>query len=685
MQDADASNPPQQRQMVMPDRMKWIYRDPTGNKQGPWSGLEMHDWYKAGFFSPELQVRKLEDSEYEPLASMIRRIGNSREPFLVPQIGIAHGPAGPSIPGAEGKGPPAPTGSAQPPFAGAFPSFGTTLTAEQQNALERRKQEEQYLMARQKEYLAQHQNQLKMQQHMGGMHPQQLHHQSSGHSLHSQPSYGSITSPPFPAPLGSASLQTPIAGSGFFEGQMRSADPLGPSNMSSNRDDEMSTYLERLNLGRQAQQQQQQFFNPNQANQDHQQQVNAMLQERARQAKEQEQFDSRQLQTDEARSSADRLAEYNRLRAAQEDDAQFAQPGPIGGHVNRLSGPPQQTQDHFDQRASYEQRQPEPLSLSEQVQKAAANQPTTQPQSPWGKIEAGPPQPLPPPPSDSPMPAPTPQRNRQSVAEALNAESESPPQQDSVETPTASMAPWAKDNNEATKGPSLKEIQAMEAQKAAKQEETQAAARRAMAEQERINQQNQTASAVPQPGLPSSANWASGVTPAVPAAAPTSPWAKPGAGKPAVATPVSATKKTLAQIQKEEEVKKNRALAASANIVASAPTSVSATAGNKRYADLASRGGQPQPAPNPTNAAWTTVGAGGKAKTPAPPTGPGSRTASGNALSTAPKTKPTVTTTKSTQQMATEELHRWTKAALGKGLDSKIPRMSCAIPFHIRY
>jgi PERQ amino acid-rich with GYF domain-containing protein len=51
--------------MVMPDRMRWIYRDPQGNTQGPWSGLEMHDWYKAGFFSPELQVKKLEDTDYE--------------------------------------------------------------------------------------------------------------------------------------------------------------------------------------------------------------------------------------------------------------------------------------------------------------------------------------------------------------------------------------------------------------------------------------------------------------------------------------------------------------------------------------------------------------------------------------------------------------------------------------------
>jgi PERQ amino acid-rich with GYF domain-containing protein len=78
----------QQRTMVMPDRMRWVYLDPQGQTQGPWSGLEMHDWYKASFFTADLSVRKLEDAEFEPLGQLIRRIGNSREPFLVPQIGV---------------------------------------------------------------------------------------------------------------------------------------------------------------------------------------------------------------------------------------------------------------------------------------------------------------------------------------------------------------------------------------------------------------------------------------------------------------------------------------------------------------------------------------------------------------------------------------------------------------------
>lgn len=183
----------QQKTMVMPDRMRWVYKDPQGNTQGPWSGLEMHDWYRAGFFSPELLVKKVEDADYEPLAQLIRRIGNSREPFLVPQIGIPGPPAAQASGSWPAQGAQGQQSAAQPPFAGNFPSFGTTLTAEQQNALERRKQEEQYLMHQQKEHLAYQQNLAKQMQMQNQR--QQLSHQQSMQSLHSQPSYGSMTSP----------------------------------------------------------------------------------------------------------------------------------------------------------------------------------------------------------------------------------------------------------------------------------------------------------------------------------------------------------------------------------------------------------------------------------------------------------------------------------------------------------
>ena len=684
--DTSSSQMPasQQRQMVMPDRMRWIYRDPSGHIQGPWSGLEMHDWYKAGFFSPELQVKKQEDADYEPLAQLIRRIGNSREPFLVPQIGIAHGSAAPipsSTAATSGAIPATTPSAAQPPFASSFPSFGTTLSAEQQNALERRKQEEQYLMARQKEHLAQQQVILKQMQHIGGVHGQQLHHHSSAHSLQSQPSYGSITSPGAPIGYQPSPSQGPIQApgnvSGFSDGLSRNAGPLGAGAdpLSSVREEDLPRYMERLTMGRGSQQPFSDSIYAQESS--HQQHVAAMLQERDRQRREQEQYDLLQRGNDDQRTAAERLEQYHQFRA-QEEQQQFQAPGPVGGQVNRqtldldLTGQQQIHDVGHDYRDPSLQThpKPEPLSLSEQVQKAAAKQqPTSQPQSPWAKVESGVPQPFPPPQSSSPMPAPTPQRNRQSVADALNAESQTPSQADSSETLGAALAPWAKEPAEGSKGPSLKEIQAMEAKNAAQKEEVAAAARRALAEQERLSQQNQPVA--PAPGLPSSANWASSISPAVPNTTSASPWAKPGAGKAAVATPVAGAKKTLTQIQKEEEARKNRA-----NAAANAPTTAG-LAGGKRYAELASKASVPVPLT--TNAAWTTVGASGKVKTPtAPAPGLNTRSASGSVVqpstSTA-KPKPIVTTTTKgpgNQQVANQEFQKWTKSALSKGLNSNM-------------
>ena len=690
--DQSAANqlpPSQQRQMVMPDRMRWIYRDPQGNQQGPWSGLEMHDWYKAGFFSPELQVKKLEDGDYEPLAQLIRRIGNSREPFLVPQIGIPHGPPS-APPNAASSAAPATTptpgsGAAQPPFASSFPSFGTTLTAEQQNALERRKQEEQYLMARQKEHLASIQPQISQRMGMqGGLHNQQLHHHSSAHSLHSQPSYGSITSPvgyqPSPA---AGPIQPPAPASGFFDGMSRYQQ--GPDNLGSLREEDLPGIMERMNLARAGQMPQANA--PQSQEQYHQQQMNAaILQERARLQREQEQYDQSQRGADDARVTAERLEEYHRLRSQEEGQQRHQQQqqqqqqqqhqGPIGGHIPRQPD----SQRGFPNEG---QANEEP-SLSEQVQKAAAKQsPSMQPQSPWAKIDTGVPQPFPPPQSSSPMPAPTPQRNRQSVADALNAESQSqtPSQTDSAETPGAAIAPWAKDNVEGSRGPSLKEIQAMEARKAAEQEKVAVAARKAVAERELVAaQQNQ--SAAPEPGLPSSANWASSMSPAAPpASAGGSPWTKPTVGKPSVATPVTAAKKTLAQIQKEEEVRKNRAAAATASVAGNVSAS---GASGKRYADLASKAALPNPSANPGNSAWTTVGASGKVKASAAPTpAPGSRTASGSVVSAGPgaaaaKPKPSSVSasikSSASQASATEDFQKWTRNALKDRLNSGISR-----------
>ncbi|PGH06227.1 hypothetical protein AJ80_08196 [Polytolypa hystricis UAMH7299] len=686
----------QKRQMVMPDRMRWIYRDPQGNIQGPWSGLEMHDWFKAGFFTAELQVKKLEDAEYEPLAQLVRRIGNSREPFLVPQIGVPHGPEPP-----QQQPPPQqqqqggawtsnPTGVVQPPFPSSFPSFGTTLTAEQQNALERRKQEEQYLMARQKEHLAQQQVLMKQMQIHNPPHPihhPQLQHHSSAHSLHSQPSYGSITSPGGyqPSPI-QGPIQPPQQAPGYFEPparqttlptmapQMPGFDPIGTH-------EGLPNLLDRLNINRPAQ-----FpFGPDTTFTSRPQEgpqnpaVASMLQDRARLQQEQEQFDRKHADSIfDQQAREERLRQFHALRQQTDNDAAMRRPDGLPTHpaiapvaeetgLHDISSQEQQHQQDNLQSPVDEQ----PLSLTQQVQKAASaqQQQHQQLQPSANAADDGLPRPFPPPPSASPLPAPAAQRNRQNVADALAASSRSQTQTP-IETPTASVAPWAKDTIEAPKGPSLKEIQEAEARKAAKLEEIAAAARRALAEQERAIQPP-----TPTPGLPSTANWASAASPASPAP---SPWAKSVVGKPQGTPPLPA-KKTLAQIQKEEETRKQRLAAANnAPVQASAPT---VSSGGKRYADLASKVA-PAPAATLSSGAWTTVGAGGKAKAlPASPTAP--RAVSGNVgapAPIAPKARPTTVTRTSAfapapannPNQAIDALTSWANMALGKGLNSYI-------------
>jgi PERQ amino acid-rich with GYF domain-containing protein len=660
----------QQKQMVMPDRMRWVYRDPQGKMQGPWSGLEMHDWFKAGFFTAELQVKKLEDVDYEPLAQLVRRIGNSREPFLVPQIGVPHGPstgtqgnhwASPTIPGA---GTPS-AGSAQPPFASSFPSFGTTLTAEQQNALERRKQEEQFLMARQKEHLAQQQvlmkQALSMQQGVPhGMHS--LQHASSAHSLQSQPSFGSITSPSGyqPSPM-QGPIQPPQNVPSFFDSgrQQPPTSNMGPGPIGGprgGRDDDLSGHMDRLSLHQRASQGFGQYEHGND-------QVASMLQDRARLQMEQHQSDMRQYQDAflGQPGQGDRLREFQSLREEADEDhlGQGATSLPIGASSQRI----QDVQLHAQsQDGPAELADNEPPSLSQQV-RATQELAGSDPALPWGKAEklAHAPPPL----SISPLPAPAAQRNSKHVVDALAAESRSL-NQTPIETPS-SLAPWAERTVEISKGPSLKEIQEAEAKKAAEQAAVAAAARQAQFEQEFRAQAQLPA---PAPGLPTTSTWGNAVSPATPTTPVTPAWGKTTTGKPLAATNGKA-QKSLAQIQKDEEARKARAVAAASAQAAAMPIA----AGGKRYAELAGKAAPASPAS--TNTAWTTVGSSGKAKAPttivaAPQTV--SRTVSTTlkpARPTASVTRPSIM---ANQSKAAEEFTKWAKGALATGLNKTINR-----------
>ncbi|KAG0358779.1 hypothetical protein BG005_001847 [Podila minutissima] len=65
---------------------KWLYRDPSGSVQGPFQSEEMHEWYKGGFFSMDLLVKREQDPTFEPLGQLIRRVGSDDKPFLLAGI-----------------------------------------------------------------------------------------------------------------------------------------------------------------------------------------------------------------------------------------------------------------------------------------------------------------------------------------------------------------------------------------------------------------------------------------------------------------------------------------------------------------------------------------------------------------------------------------------------------------------
>lgn len=68
-----------------PEEIKWFYRDPSGQVQGPFEAQEMQDWYKAGFFTPTLMLRRDDEAVFEPLMVLTQKVGNDDQPFLTPR------------------------------------------------------------------------------------------------------------------------------------------------------------------------------------------------------------------------------------------------------------------------------------------------------------------------------------------------------------------------------------------------------------------------------------------------------------------------------------------------------------------------------------------------------------------------------------------------------------------------
>jgi PERQ amino acid-rich with GYF domain-containing protein len=603
------------RVMVMPDKLKWQYRDPTGQNQGPFSGLEMHDWYKAGFFQPNLLVKRQEDEEFEPLSILVRRIGNQREPFLVPlpsrvptsavqtRPGTAdgtkdswtNGGAGSWLSnGSNGNG--GSTGSAaasQAPFPSSFPSFGTTLTAEQQNALERRKQEEQYLMHRQREFLQQQQlaQQMAAQRYMHGPH-------AGGYGVAAgQPGYSGMGIGRHGSPFNSTT-ERPV-----------SYDPNGVGNAGG--------YNPALNHGAGWQQS---SSGPIQAvpatgfpsHQGQQQRGLADFGVGIFDTPRSEVADSVNQGPAAVTTTTTQSAAVSSNHVQSRGQVQELPIEPVQPIVQEKRQSLQQVQEE-QQRAAYaesrQQRQQEEQQRAEQAAAAQADQETAFDSAPV--------------------------------------------------TPSASSAPapWAQAQREPAKSLSLKEIQELEAKRAALRREQERKA--SMEAQAQLQAQVQHASA----STPLNLNWAEQAHVNAPTMQNGVPWK-------AAATP---GKKTLAQIQQEEEAARQRQLAQQQQALAQA--GMSSVSLGSRYADTASKPAAPVAPAIATNSgasAWATVGASGKVSAPAvraaepraqpaPAPVPVQRTPS----EVAPK-KPTQP---ADPNAISPEFYKWAQSALVRGLN----------------
>ncbi|AOA62697.1 Hypothetical protein PAS_chr2-1_0432 [Komagataella phaffii GS115] len=65
-----------------PSQIQWIYLDAQGQEQGPFDGLMMQGWFEANYLTPELRLRRKEESSFRTLAELVQSLGDFRYPFL---------------------------------------------------------------------------------------------------------------------------------------------------------------------------------------------------------------------------------------------------------------------------------------------------------------------------------------------------------------------------------------------------------------------------------------------------------------------------------------------------------------------------------------------------------------------------------------------------------------------------
>lgn len=64
------------------DAYKWFYRDPQGDIQGPFTQVQMSEWFSVGYFNMTLLVKQGCDHSFLPIGTLVKLIGSN--PFQIP-------------------------------------------------------------------------------------------------------------------------------------------------------------------------------------------------------------------------------------------------------------------------------------------------------------------------------------------------------------------------------------------------------------------------------------------------------------------------------------------------------------------------------------------------------------------------------------------------------------------------
>ncbi|GEQ66361.1 hypothetical protein JCM33374_g24 [Metschnikowia sp. JCM 33374] len=79
--------------LIQPENIAWVYLDPAGNEQGPFTGDIMQEWLTDGYLSLDLRIRRKEESRFQTLKDFCESVQNFIQPFKVPLPSVRAEPA----------------------------------------------------------------------------------------------------------------------------------------------------------------------------------------------------------------------------------------------------------------------------------------------------------------------------------------------------------------------------------------------------------------------------------------------------------------------------------------------------------------------------------------------------------------------------------------------------------------